>query len=63
VTIIGRVLLSTDTVPETKQVNSSKITKEVTLFSNPVFAPTAVSASSLDLSAAGNITGVKVTLG
>jgi hypothetical protein len=35
--IVGRILLSTDSVEETKQVNSSELTHSVSLFYNPLF--------------------------
>jgi hypothetical protein len=38
ITLIGRILLSTDTVAETKQVNSSKISKDIAINLNPPFA-------------------------
>jgi hypothetical protein len=60
VTIIGRVLLSTDTVPETKQVNSSKITRDITLFRNPVFAPTALFSGTSSIPGASGV--LRVTL-
>jgi hypothetical protein len=40
-TLVSRILLSTDTDASTFQVNSSKVTREVTIFSNTVFANTA----------------------
>jgi hypothetical protein len=39
ITITGRILLSTDSVPTTKQVNSSAISRTITLFRNPSFGP------------------------
>jgi hypothetical protein len=39
-TLVSRILLSTDTDESTFQVNSSKVTREVTIFSNPVFKNT-----------------------
>jgi hypothetical protein len=44
-TLVSRILLSTDTDASTFQVNSSKVTREVTIFSNPVFADTAKSTT------------------
>jgi hypothetical protein len=41
-TLVSRILLSTDTDASTFQVNSSKVTREVTIFSNPVFADTSL---------------------
>jgi hypothetical protein len=60
-TVVGRVLLSTDTVAETKQVNSSKITKEVTLYRDPVFQNTD-SISLATLSGVGTDSGFSIDI-
>ena len=59
-TLVSRILLSTDTDASTFQVNSSKVTREVTIFSNPVFADTA--AATMPDNPSGDAKSLEVTL-
>jgi hypothetical protein len=54
--------LSTDTVEDTKEVNSSKITREITFFNNPVFKDSDASVATQLASISGAAQVVDVTL-
>jgi hypothetical protein len=60
--VVARILLSTDTVQETKQVNSSKITVPVQLVANPVFNDVEKTGVGTMVSANSGATSFLVTL-
>jgi hypothetical protein len=55
--VVARILLSTDTVQETKQVNSSKLSVPIQIVANPAFRD----STKVTLSARG-LTSIEVTL-